>query len=205
MEPTVGNPTNRKDFLKGVAAGAILASCCGVLSGCGSSLSERLSVEPRRVRGDEPFAVRLRGLAAGERVVLTAAFEDSFRQEWSSTAVFEADGDGAVDTHRQAPVEGSYGAEDPMGLVWSALGPNLYTPPLPASPVRLRGADRPHEDALVVYPGAGHALGAPHVPTGDSTSRFGGTAEANARANEDSWKKATTLLDRALRGRGAGV
>lgn len=63
---------------------------------------------------------------------------------------------------------------------------------------RLEGADRSREDELAVYPEAGHALGAPYVPTGDSTARFGGTPPANARANEDAWRKATSLLDRAL-------
>ena len=136
MEPTVGNLTSRREFLGAFAAGAVLA-CGGLLSGCGAALRDKLSVEPRRARGDEAFVVRLRGLSAGERVVLTAAFDDAFGQEWFSTAVFEADGDGSVDTSERSPVEGSYGVEDPMGLVWSALGPNPYTPPLPASPVRL--------------------------------------------------------------------
>lgn len=136
VEPTVGNLTSRREFLGAFAAEAVLA-CGGLLSGCGAALRDKLSVEPRRARGDEAFVVRLRGLSAGERVVLTAAFDDAFGQEWSSTAVFEADGDGSVDTSERSPVEGSYGVEDPMGLVWSALGPNPYTPPLPASPVRL--------------------------------------------------------------------
>jgi len=59
---------------------------------------------------------------------------------------------------------------------------------------------RPHNlDGLAVYPEAGHALGAPYVPTGGDLPRYGGTAEANARANEDSWKKATALLDGRLK------
>lgn len=433
MRQKSGDGTSRKQFLRVVACGAALVGCGGLLSGCGTALSEKLSVDPARVRGDEPFAVRLRGLSSGERVVLAAAFDDAFGQEWSSIATFEADGGGNVDTSRQAPVEGSYGSVDPMGLVWSALGPNLYAPPLPASPVRLEarvgaeraearvgrfdlaegarsedvredglvgrlfspggtgdapgvlvfggsegglspfaarqaallasrgyaalalayfkgeffepdgaedlpktltrvpleyfgrairwlrerggvdgdrlgvlgtsrggelalllgatypelgavvsyagsgavasspegdepawtrrgepvpyfrfpedgsseipreelegakipvertngpvlliaagddavwpseelsriamdrleGANRPHDDRLAVYPEAGHAIGVPYVPTGDSIARFGGTAEANARANEDSWKGATALLDRGLTG-----
>lgn len=116
MEPTVGNLTSRKEFLKAVAAGAVLAGC-GVLSGCGHALSERLSVEPRRPREDEPFVMRLADLSPGERVVLTAAFDDAFNQEWSSTAIFEADGVGTVDTSKQAPVGGSYDARDAMGLL----------------------------------------------------------------------------------------
>ncbi len=52
---------------------------------------------------------------------------------------------------------------------------------------------------LAVYPGSGHALGAPYVPTGDSVHRYGGTAAANARANEDSWSEVTALLGTSLR------
>jgi hypothetical protein len=83
--------------------------------------------------------VRLRDLSAGERVVLSAAFDDAVGTEWSSTATFEADGDGRIDISKQAPVEGSYGVKDPMGLVWSALGPGAYYVPAtqPAS-VRVR-------------------------------------------------------------------
>lgn len=47
---------------------------------------------------------------------------------------------------------------------------------------RLKGSERAFDNELAVYPKAGHAIGAPYVPTGDSTYRFGGMPEANARA-----------------------
>lgn len=127
---------SRKEFLKYVAAGAALAGCVGV--GCGTGFPGKLSVEPSRARSDEPFVVRVAGLSPDERVALTASFDDALGQVWSATAIFEADDRGGVDTSVQAPVEGSYGTKDPMGLVWSALGPGLYAPPSETSPVRVR-------------------------------------------------------------------
>lgn len=65
---------------------------------------------------------------------------------------------------------------------------------------RLEVSDRAFDDELAVYPGSGQALGAPYVPTGDSVHRYyGGTAAANARANEDSWSEVTVLLGTSLR------
>ena len=135
MGSKVGN-FSRKEFLKVFDAGAALSGCGGLLPGCGPTLREKLSVEPRLVRGDEPFVVRLKNLPPGERVVLTAAFDDASGYEWTSTAVFEADGESGVDTSGQAPVEGAYEVKDPMGLVWGALGSGFYSPPVGASSVR---------------------------------------------------------------------
>ncbi len=64
---------------------------------------------------------------------------------------------------------------------------------------RLKRHDRPYDDELALYPDAGHDIGAPYVPTRDSLSRYGGTAEANAEANEDSWRKVLALLNRRLK------
>lgn len=130
--------TSRKEFLKIVAVGATLATCAELRVACEPSLARKLSVEPNSVRGDEPFVVRLWDLSPGERVVLTAAFDDELGQEWSATAIFEADEEGKVDTSEQAPVEGSYEARDPMGLVWSALGGDFYAPSTGTSPIEMR-------------------------------------------------------------------
>ena len=139
VAPMTNDLTSRGDFLKIVAAGTVLTGCGGLLSGCGGpALSEKLSVKPSRARSDEPFVVRLRNLSAGQRVVLSATFDDAFGNEWSSTAVFKASDGGEVDTSKQAPTKGSYTTKDPMGLVWAALGAgDFYVPPLPASPVRI--------------------------------------------------------------------
>jgi dienelactone hydrolase len=130
---------SRKEFLKTVASGAVLVSCAGMGVGCAPELSEKLSIKPSKLRGDEPFVVRLWDLSPGERVVLTVAFDDDRGKEWSSTATFEVDGEGKVDTSKQAPVKGYYSIRDPMGLVWSALGPGFeYIAPLRSSPVRVK-------------------------------------------------------------------
>ena len=137
MDQTADRHPSRKEFLKTVA-GAVLVSCAGIGVGCAQDLSEKLSVEPSRVQGDEPFVVRLRDLSPSERVVLMATFDDARGKAWSCTATFEADGKGRVDTSKQAPVEGYYSVRDPMGLVWSALGPGFeYIPPARISSVRV--------------------------------------------------------------------
>ena len=135
---------SRRKFLKIVAVGAGLAGCAGVGATCGLPSSLELSVKPRRLRADEPFVVLIEGLDPGERAVLSANFVDEFLQEWSSTAVFEADEGGMVDTSKHAPVEGSYRVTDPMGSIWSALGANFYGLPTGTSSVTLtaRAGDR---------------------------------------------------------------
>ena len=65
---------------------------------------------------------------------------------------------------------------------------------------RLKRHDRPHEDELVVYRGAGHLIGAPYAPTAPGRARFGGNAKANAEACEDSWGKVLSLLGGRLKG-----
>ena len=44
---------------------------------------------------------------------------DAKGQRWRGEATFAADGDGVVDLDRSAPVSGSYGGADGMGLFWS--------------------------------------------------------------------------------------
>ena len=129
--------TSRKEFLRVAAAGATLATCPGLAVACGPTLSEKLSVEPQRVRSDEPFVVRLADLPPGERVILSAKFDDRTGKQWSSTTVFEANEDGRVDTSEQAPVKGSYDTQDTAGLVWSAQGRDFYVPPTDSSPIEI--------------------------------------------------------------------
>src|SRR5687768_3486211 len=121
MNPALRKRLIRKEFLKAVAAGAALTGFAGIGVACEPSLSQKLKVEPGRLRADKPFIVRLSDLSPSAHVVLSVAFDDGLGNEWSSTAVFEADGEGRIDTSELAPAEGSYSMKDPMGLVWSAL------------------------------------------------------------------------------------
>jgi dienelactone hydrolase len=138
MNPALSKRPTRKDFLRTVAAGVAVTVCGGLEIACTSSLSGKLPAESARLRSDEPFVIRLTDRSPGEHVILLASFGDLSGKEWSSTAAFEADAEGKVDTSRQAPVGGSYEVADPMGLVWSALGPgDFYAPPLRPGPVRV--------------------------------------------------------------------
>ncbi|MBX7265813.1 acyl-CoA thioesterase/BAAT N-terminal domain-containing protein [Micromonospora sp. Llam7] len=74
---------------------------------------------PAAALADEPVRVRVGGLAAGERVVVSAEAEEYSGRSWRSEAIFVADANGTVDVSRDAPVEGSYSGVDPMGLFWS--------------------------------------------------------------------------------------
>ncbi|QIN79246.1 prolyl oligopeptidase family serine peptidase [Rubrobacter marinus] len=128
MDPTTGGLSSRREFLRGVVAGAALLGCGGAGFACGWAPAPELSVQPRRVRADEPFVARLEGLPPGERAVFSADFVDEMLREWSSTAVFEANEGGIVDTSEHSPIEGSYETGDPTGLIWSALGADFYAP-----------------------------------------------------------------------------
>ncbi|PLZ02690.1 hypothetical protein CY652_09130 [Burkholderia sp. WAC0059] len=77
---------------------------------------------------------------------------------------------------------------------------------------QLRAAGHPHAVAHLRYDGAGHAIQFPFVPTTrivkphavakvDLTG--GGTPEANAQANEDSWPRVIAFLDTAVAARAA--
>lgn len=74
-----------------------------------------LQATPKHARIDQPIAIRLSGLPAGQIVTLQAGFD-----QWESQATFRADSSGTVDVSKQRPIRGSYTDTDPMGLVWSA-------------------------------------------------------------------------------------
>jgi dienelactone hydrolase len=79
----------------------------------------RIEVSPRRALVDEIVQIRVVGLTPGQRVTLHAEMEDPAGSPWQSSATFEANAEGIVDVTEQAPMAGSYGSVDPMGLFWS--------------------------------------------------------------------------------------
>lgn len=70
---------------------------------------------------DEPFALRVHGVPAGERVVITAAMTDDNGCEWRSRGVFYADMNGIVDTAAEPSVGGTYEGVSANGLLWSMM------------------------------------------------------------------------------------
>ncbi len=81
--------------------------------------SFELEVSPARAVIDQPVQVRVHGVAAHENVVLRAWTEDANGLRFESWARFEADSNGHVDTAVMLPLEGTYRAIDPAGLLWS--------------------------------------------------------------------------------------
>jgi hypothetical protein len=79
----------------------------------------KIIVEPPVVVYGTPFSLKVIGLRPGERAAIKAVSADARKVQWESTAVFEADAAGVVDVSRQAPISGSYGEADILGLLWS--------------------------------------------------------------------------------------
>ncbi len=78
-----------------------------------------LEVEPLAALSGEPWRIKVAGVVPGAPVRLVAEQEDGYGVKWESSAVFNADYEGAVDPAVQAPVSGTYQGVDPAGLFWS--------------------------------------------------------------------------------------
>jgi len=79
----------------------------------------QIQITPNPCYVDEEARIVVSGVAPGGRTVLRAAARDDEGRVWRSQAEFEADGDGNVDTHRQAAKRGDYRGVSGMGLFWS--------------------------------------------------------------------------------------
>lgn len=90
----------------------------------------KITISPAVALYGEPFSVKVTGLRPGERAEIKASSRDARNILWESTAVFEADADGAVDAGRQAPVSSGYEGADIFGLLWSLkpVDPNAKKP-----------------------------------------------------------------------------
>ncbi|MBN8753258.1 MULTISPECIES: acyl-CoA thioesterase/BAAT N-terminal domain-containing protein [Variovorax] len=75
---------------------------------------------PTQCLVDQSLEIRVRGAVPGEAVVLKLGnrFKDTV---FLSEATFEADASGVIDLLAQAPISGSYGNVDAMGLFWSRV------------------------------------------------------------------------------------
>jgi dienelactone hydrolase len=74
---------------------------------------------PATSRHDESFGLRVTGVGAGERVVLSASGTDLFGRHWRGQATFVASTDGAVDVSRDVPQEGDWSIADPDAPLWA--------------------------------------------------------------------------------------
>ena len=80
---------------------------------------QTILVEPGDGMMDARFEVRVGGLVPRAPVIVRASMNDADGNLWQSWAGFRADDQGALDLSAHRPVHGTYGAPDPMGLIWS--------------------------------------------------------------------------------------
>jgi dienelactone hydrolase len=74
--------------------------------------------EPKEPVVDEVVHVRITELPA-DAVVTVRARASWFGKAWQAVATFRADGQGALDLGKQAPLKGTYSGVDAMDLFWS--------------------------------------------------------------------------------------
>lgn len=79
----------------------------------------RITVRPDAPALDEPLEIRLESFPPGALVTVRTGMRDLLGRRWAARGTFVVDEDGLVDLPTQAPVGGSYGGADPMGLIWS--------------------------------------------------------------------------------------
>lgn len=111
----------------------------------------QLDVSPQRALHERPVSITVSGLEPGEEVTLLAEMANYGNAEWQATATFRADSDGIVDPGVQAPVAGSYGDVDAMGLFWSMTRVDRDEPEErdDATSAQFSGAVQPGEPVLV--------------------------------------------------------
>lgn len=95
----------------------ISAVLAGIVSAGASA--QKIAVTPDTVLTDEVADIRVTGLQPGSAITLRADLRDGADHAWQSEADFVADGEGGVDTAKQAPLRGSYRIVSAMGLIWS--------------------------------------------------------------------------------------
>lgn len=107
-----------RDWFVGLTAVVVVG---GGAAACSARHSTHATIDVDAVvaLADQPVHVRVSGLRAREAVTVASQAADAKGQRWRGEATFAADGDGVVDLDRSAPVSGSYGGADGMGLFWS--------------------------------------------------------------------------------------
>lgn len=88
----------------------------------------RLTVTPTVTLVDSAVVVRASGLRPGSQVSLSASTLDADGRQWRSSALFQADATGVVDTRAARSLGGSYLGRHQEGLLWSMLRVRPSTP-----------------------------------------------------------------------------
>ena len=88
-----------------------------------SASTPRIEALPADGLIDEPLDIHLSGLTPGERVTVRSRVNFDGAGGWSTEAVYEADGDGALDLNATAPVSGDFAEADANAFIW-ALRPD---------------------------------------------------------------------------------
>lgn len=167
MDESASTRLHRRTTL-GLLAGGL----AGGVAGCaeGTTGSERAPVPaafedasiraPPEVLVEDELAIQIDGLPSDGQVEVETRIDDG-PFEWTATATFEVPESGTVDLTEQAPIEGMYTGDDPMGLV---LAMEATAPP---------------EDAFFTLAGVDHDLEVSVRPA--DAGRTGLAAETTVR------------------------
>lgn len=75
---------------------------------------------------DEPIQVKVAGLKSRQVVTMRARSTDEKGVVFSSSATYEADGNGEIDLVSDPSLSGSYTGVEPMGLLWSMRADTMH-------------------------------------------------------------------------------
>lgn len=81
----------------------------------------QLSIQPEDALVDVSRKILVSGLQPGARVSISTRTKRADNNVWQSSAVFQADANGCVDTAVQPALDGSYTGVSAMGLIWSQM------------------------------------------------------------------------------------
>lgn len=108
-----------------IAIGLGVLALCRLPASSGNALAAQsrrqvaFLASPNPALMDDRIAIQVTGLPPNRKVTIRAASRDQGGCWWRSSAVFVTGRDGSIDLSAAAPVSGTYGGIDAMGLFWS--------------------------------------------------------------------------------------
>lgn len=85
-------------------------------------MQAKITITPEKSLFVEPVRIIIENLPMNTAVKIKAILKDENEKPWFlSEAIFETNNDGVIDLSKQAPISGSYGGIDSMGLFYSML------------------------------------------------------------------------------------